>query len=60
MNNIISYLVSFIVGFFLAYVLFYKSVIKKYSKPWAITNVVIWGAVISYFLIIVMHLLFFN
>ena len=60
MNNIILYIPSFIIGFFLAYILFYKSVRKKYSRNWAVTNVVIWGAILTYFIIIVMHLLFFN
>ena len=60
MANMISYIASLIVGFFLAYVLFYKSVKKKYSKAWAVTNVVIWGAVLSCVLIAVIHLLFFN
>ncbi len=59
MATIISYVVSFIIGFLLSYVLFYKSLKKKYSKAWAVTNVVIWGSVLSYVLILVIHMLFF-
>jgi len=57
MTDMIFTVLIFLVGFSASYFLFYGSVIKKYSKIWAYTNVAIWGFVLTMVMLVIKILL---